>query len=100
MHREDDDLNRRREPPDFPRRLDSVHERHGQIENDNVRLQTQRLLHGFLAVRGLAADLDRRLCFQVAPDALAHNVVIVNQQNSYRHNGTGVLAHCFRFNSD
>ena len=64
------------------RGLDAVQLRHGDVHDDHVGMQFLGQLHGFAAVAGLAHDLHVGLRGEDHAEALAHQRVIVGEQNS------------------
>ena len=62
------------------RGLYAIESGHGHIHHDHARMQLLRQLDGFLAVGGFAHHGYVRIVLQHAPEALAHQPVIVHQQ--------------------
>ena len=81
VDREDDDSGLGAGHPDLPGRFEAIHFRHGNIQDQDVRLQFNAFEDGFTAVGGLSADTDVELTFQEMPEAFADNGVIVAEQD-------------------
>src|SRR5580700_1495470 len=65
--------------------LEATHYGHGDIHDDHVGGKFLSHAHSFLTVSGFAADFPLRLSFQHAADSLAHNFVVIGDQNLYCH---------------
>ena len=59
----------------------AVEHRHGDVHDDDVGQQLSRHCDGLFTVLGLADDLFAR-CFEPPSNALAQDLMIVNQENS------------------
>ena len=71
--------------PDLASRLQAIHLRHADVQENDVR---RGLLHepqGFLAVRGLAHDLDVLCRVEVAAQALADEGMVVRDRDLDGH---------------
>src|SRR6185369_15016647 len=81
VHRQDEDAGRRKRLVDPARRLDPGEARHADVEDDDVRLRLQRLLHGLADVGSLRDDFDVRARLQDPDQTLAHDRVIVGDED-------------------
>ena len=81
--------------PDLRRGRDAVHHRHQHVHQHDVGLQFVRQPHRLGAVGGLADDLHIRVVRQKHAQALAHDLVVVGDQDADRHrqaSGPGAVA--------
>src|SRR5262249_4842751 len=70
---------------DAPGRLDPVHGRHTDVHQDDVREQPLRQLDRLAAVAGLADDLDVVLGAEDHAEAVAHERLVVAEENADDH---------------
>ena len=61
-------------------RLQSVHVRHGDVHQDQIRLEFKILFHSILAVHRLV-QVGKAILGQRVPDHLPHEGCVVNNQN-------------------
>src|SRR4051794_5106503 len=69
---------------DASRRLDPVEPRHADVHENDVRSQAARLVDRLLPVAGLAHDVDVGLGAQDHAQAVAHEPLIVGEQDAHR----------------
>src|ERR1700730_17139677 len=67
----------RRDPPYFPRGFEAVHDRHGEVENDDVGRELPHHGNCVSAISGVATNLPITIWVQQCPQAQPHNLVIV-----------------------
>jgi hypothetical protein len=82
VKRESDDLRVRELQGDLPGCIDSVHDRHFDIHEHDVRPVLLDFLNGRKAVFGLSDDLEARLCLEHVAKSFAKQLVIVGQCNT------------------
>jgi hypothetical protein len=62
--------------------VETVQERHSNVEDDDIGLQLQSLFHGLAAVAGFTANFPALVFFQESAQSAPNNFVIVGQQDS------------------
>ena len=77
VHGEEQDGSAGGDLGDFTGGGEAVHHGHGDVEDDDVRVQSLRLLNGFAAIGGFSADLDTGTGAEDCAHAYAHSFVIV-----------------------
>src|SRR5262249_49078407 len=77
---------------DLARGGDAVDVRHAHVHQHHVGLRQPALLDRLTAVRGFADDDDRVVGGQDGSQAGTHEVVVVDDQNAYRHEPAWVPA--------
>jgi len=82
MHRQDHHPYPRRHPFEVLDRLQPVHAGHGDIQQDDVRLQITGAANGLAAVSGLADHPEIGLGVQNGPQTLAQDTVIFHHQDA------------------
>ena len=80
--REHDDLRARAELADLERGLEAAEIRHRDVEEDDVGLQLLAAVDGLPAVLGLAHDLDVVGLLEEGPHALAHEGVVIGDDDA------------------
>ncbi len=90
---QDDDARERRDRGDLPRRFDAALPRHLEIHEDDVGRVLLDQPHGFVAVDGLADDLDV-LLFEQRPQTCSKQVMVVDEQNPNARGARIRLARC------
>src|SRR5262249_36763296 len=68
---------------DLPRRLDAALPRHADIHQHQARLQRIDFLDRLLAIARGPDDLDPRLEAQEADETVTHELVVIDNQQSY-----------------
>ena len=88
--------------PDLARRRDAVHDRHEHVHQHHVGVERVALANGIGAVLGLAHHLELWVEAEEHPQALTHDAVVVDDEDSYRHGNTlPLLRHvCLRLWSE
>jgi hypothetical protein len=81
VHAQDEHTHARQPPHHLPRRFDPIHQRHADVQDGDVRLRSQRLADGVAAVAGLGDDFPFGSLFENLAQPLAHQRVIVAEQN-------------------
>jgi hypothetical protein len=76
-----DDRQHRRRCAQGPGRLDAVHERHLDVDDDGVRLQRVRELDALAAVARLAHDLEARIGGERRGKRDAEGLVVLGDEN-------------------
>ena len=66
---------------DLPGGPEAVHQRHGDIHHDHVRLQLRGEGHRFATIVGFAHDGDGGIVPQQGTKALPHNQVVIDEQD-------------------
>ena len=66
-------------------RFETVHARHGQVENDGIGTQRGSFGDRLVTIFGVAANFPALMAFQEAAQALALEFVVVGNQDSYGH---------------
>src|SRR6266566_580430 len=84
---EDDDLDFRVALADLAKAGQTVHLRHADIEQDEIRLCSPDQWKRLAARQGLADQLDVLGLLQREPDRIEHQLVVVDNDNAY-------LSHC------
>ena len=84
MHAQNQHLGFRRTLPHGRRDLQAVHLRHGQVQQEEIRLALFHQVHGGEAVGGLATNFDAALRFQHCPQPAPYHGVIVRHEHSIR----------------
>src|SRR3954470_5147447 len=84
MHREHQDFGLRRLLDNAPRRLEAVHVRHAQVENDDVRTQLTHQLHRFAAIATFGHDLPSGMALEQRAHAAPDYAVIVDDHETER----------------
>ena len=69
---------------DLARRLDPVHHRHGDVHQDDVRIELLHEPHGLLAVSRAPDDGDARIAPENGLERLGEETVIVRYEHAYR----------------
>ena len=82
MHGEHQDVGRGGFVADGADNIEAAHFRHGQVEDEQVRLFLLDVVHGLDAIGGFATYLDAGLGFQHGADAAADNDMVVGDQNA------------------
>jgi len=77
VHGEHDDFRGYFELANLADGLQPVHERHGNVHQDDVRLKRNRFFNGFLAVDRFGAHFASPI--QMRADPFAHDIVIVDK---------------------
>src|SRR5580700_4558351 len=68
-----------------PARLQAIHSRHGDVEHNDIGLQSLDLIQGLESVRSFTHNFPTRPSLQQSPQALSHDGMIVHQQDSDCH---------------
>ena len=82
VHAEHQDPASRRAAEDVDRGVQAVDFRHPEIEHDDIRLERAIELDGLRPAIGFADDDDVRFVFEDAAEALAHERVVVGEQDA------------------
>jgi hypothetical protein len=85
VQREENDLGRWEVVAEHPSDLEAGHAGHRVVEDDQIRPELECLSGGFVAVRGLAHDLEVGVRVDERAEALAYSEVVVRDENSFRH---------------
>src|ERR1700693_3929294 len=94
MHGEQDYGDLRMGFGDLMGRVEAVHDGHGDVHNDHVRLKLLCFFHSLLPVAGFRANYPAGLKLQQITNSHAHDFVVVRDQNSYPGMGRTVTTHC------
>jgi hypothetical protein len=70
----------------LPSCLESIHARHCQIQNDEVRIKFFRFYYCFYAVRRFATDSPIRIRFERSTNCSQDGFIVVGYQDTIRHN--------------
>jgi hypothetical protein len=70
---------------DLAGRLDAVHVRHADVHQHHIRIELAGERDRLGAVCGLADDLDVGFGAQDHPEAAAHKLLVVREQDANRH---------------
>jgi hypothetical protein len=82
MHRKHNNLGFGRHSADFRRAFQAVHDRHADIEDNDVGMHFPDLLDGFLAVRSFSADTEIAFLGENAAYTAADKFVIVDHEDA------------------
>jgi len=85
VHSENEDARSRTEGNDTGCRFKAAHPWHGDVQDDDVRLEIGDRVNGFLGSRSFTANLPVRARSKKRTKPLAHNIVIIDNQNSRGH---------------
>ena len=85
VHAEHEDGKGRQQATQLGERFQAVEAFHADIEKDEIGLMLLRHVDGFGAGTGLGYDAQIGLTFQNAANALAHQCVVIGQQNAASH---------------
>ena len=72
---------------DLSRGVKAVHNRHLQIHQHDVGVEFRDSRNRYLAVFGLAADIPLRVLFQPRAQETAHQIVVIDNENSMNQAG-------------
>jgi hypothetical protein len=81
-----DDLRRGRSFADFRSRLESVHYRHTNVEDNQIGLELENQIQRFLAILSFPANVPPRLAVEERLKPLAHDFMVVSE--NYPQEGT------------
>ena len=87
VEREEDDLRLGEVDAQHAGDLEAGHPGHRVVEHDQVGVELEGFLGGFVAVRGLADDLEVGIGVDKRAEPLAHGEVVVGDQNPLCHEG-------------
>ena len=79
MHGQNDDLRVRTAAFDFPEAFHSIHVGHGQVQQQNIRLQLPKQPEGLFAVRRLSHDQQVRISLQQQFQTGSEQFMIIRQ---------------------
>src|SRR5262249_32274589 len=86
MHAQDEDAYRWKSADDLLNGIDAAELRHGEVQDDHIRLQFERLPHGLTPVPCLSDHVPTRLRLENLAQTLTYDRVIVAEENPYsRH---------------
>jgi hypothetical protein len=80
--REDDDGSAGRHIPDAARELEAIEARHGDVGDEDVRVETLDQRQHLEAVGGLAHDFEIGLALEQTAQRLPHHLLVVSKQNA------------------
>ena len=84
MHRQKDERDVPRHPANFSRSVETVQERHRQVEDGHVRAKRPGQPHCLVTIRRLADHLEP-VTFQKSLQAVANHLVVIGDQHVNRH---------------
>lgn len=95
MHREQQDAPSNSGLRNLRGSFQPAHERHRNIQDYDIRLQRLSYLHCFFSIGGLAADFPVPPGFnKEIPNSIAHNFVIIDNQNPGLHGNNLLCVLC------
>jgi hypothetical protein len=67
------------------RRFYSAHNGHAEVHEHNLRFERSNFFDCLFPIGGFSADNEVRVAFKQTPNTLAHNGVIIDQENLVSH---------------
>jgi len=81
VHSEKKERRRRGDGGDFAGGVEAVHDRHGEIEDDEIRMQAADLFHSNLTIFGLAANVPVRVLLDIGTNGFAKDRAVIDDQD-------------------